>query len=260
MSGAHAVRRGCGRRVAGGVYAEVGLSPDGLPIEAFLMDPPVEIPEHLHLAPQGVAWVERAGVWHLVDWVGSQHYPNVADFIEEARRFGLSRRVPKNAPFERLTPASRILLVHARAMLPGDAMRAYRPAADAPHPCPLEVLQRMGGADPLRPRSLVDDVKVAAHRHGETLCAGVWWEDVEGGTPNEEHPRMVWRQMPSFAYQGLARPADIPAELEVCYEPGFFASFPLSRLAVVRDQAAGSHVLATEAARRSGLTVEEVDE
>lgn len=140
MNGAVPVARGCGTRVAGGIYAECGTSENGLPVEAFIMDPPEAIPEHLHLAPQGVAWVERRGVWHLVDWVGSEHYPNVADFIEECRRYGLSRRVPRTAPFERLTPASRILLVHARAIITNGA--AYRPKDGAPYSCPMAATAR----------------------------------------------------------------------------------------------------------------------
>lgn len=252
MSGAIAVPRGCGTRKAGGVYAETGLSPNGLPVEAFLLDPPITIPEALHLAPQGVHWVRRGDVWHVVDWVGSQHYPNVADFVEEVRRFGLSRRLPSNAEFSRLTAASRIILVHARAF----ALHNRSPD-QAPHPCPKRVVINLGrelraqlpeqGMD-------ADEATVAGHEGGVTYCAGQWWEQVVGGEVDEA-TGLVRRTMPSFSY--LAKPA---ADGDHQYAPGFFATFPLSRLVVVRDPAGQKHVPALAAAQAAALPVEEVDQ
>src|SRR4030095_13665604 len=43
MSGALAVRRGCGTRQAGGIYSECGLSRNGRPLEDFLFDPPTPL-------------------------------------------------------------------------------------------------------------------------------------------------------------------------------------------------------------------------
>ncbi len=108
------VARGCAPRKSGGVYFECGFSPSGQPVEHFLCDPPVLV-DDWHLSPVGVQLIERNGVTHIVDWVGSMHYPNVADFIEEVRRFGLSRRLSSKLDFSRITPQTRILLVHQRA-------------------------------------------------------------------------------------------------------------------------------------------------
>jgi len=114
-AGAVPVTRGCGRRTSGAAYWECGMSPDGRPIEEFLIDAPTLIPPGLAVAPRGVSLITVGGVTHVVDWIGAAHYPNVLDFVAEVARFGLSRRLPSSLDFARLTPASRILLVHARA-------------------------------------------------------------------------------------------------------------------------------------------------
>lgn len=233
MSGAVPVVRGCGRRIAGGIYVECGMSAGGKPVEFFLMDPPTPLPQGLTIAPQGVSWVQRDDVWHLVDWVGSTHYPNVADFLEEVRRFGLSRRIPKGEPFERITMESRILLVHARAIV--EPVEEYRPRDGAPFSCPKHIRE---------------------HETTSTRCAGLWWEDIEGGEVVDEEVGICLRRMPSFTYGGKARREG----LRPGYAAGFFASFPLSRLVVVRDTAAEAHVDAYEKAGRARLPVVVVDE
>src|SRR5919204_591068 len=107
--------RGCGTRVRGAAYWECGLDPDGATIEEFLIDCPSLIPSGLSVAPRGVTTIEVGGVTHVVDWVGSEHYLNVSDFVSEVSRLGLSRRLPSTLDFSKITPASRILLIHARA-------------------------------------------------------------------------------------------------------------------------------------------------
>ncbi len=113
------VPRGCGSRQAGGVYLECGLSPGGLPLESFLVDPPliegeVGTPEWFqpHRSP---IWYERGGVNHLVIWCGAEHYPNPWDFIEEGRVAGFSRRVPSAIDFSKIGPMSRMIFVHPQA-------------------------------------------------------------------------------------------------------------------------------------------------
>lgn len=213
------VERGCGRRQKGGIYAELGLSPfGGRPVEDFLMDPPVSV-EGLDIAAQGVTWIERDGVWHLIDWVGANHYPNITDFVEEIRNFGLSRRLPSNIDFARLTLESRLIAVHARAIIENEAVRrGYRASYDAPFVC-------------LR--------GIEGHEKGvPETCASMWWEDVEGAEEAEvvgsdcETKEFV-RTMPSFSYiPPKIRPEDIEGRV---YRPGIFGSFPIGRLVVVND-------------------------
>lgn len=110
--------RGCGKsRDAGGIYMECGsFGGGGIPMSMLIKDPvPLFDPESVGLSPVGVKVVEFDGVFHVFDWVGASHYPNAADFLEEAVRLGLSRRIPKTAEFSRLTAESRLILVHPKA-------------------------------------------------------------------------------------------------------------------------------------------------
>src|SRR5690349_2687008 len=81
------VLRGCGERTPGGVYIECGLSPVGRPFEDFLIDPPLSLPPGLGveaLANKPQFWIDSTTYTvHLVIWIGAEHYPYLADFIEE---------------------------------------------------------------------------------------------------------------------------------------------------------------------------------
>ena len=147
-------RRGCGYRQPGGAYFAVPLGPGGRPIEEFLIDPPVVIddPGRLGLASVGVALIERDGVTHVLDIVGSEHYPTVAAFIDEARRLGISRRAPRTIDFARITPASRLLLAHGHADV---ANAAEFPCEER---CPCHVAEHLvpGFGD---------------------MCARLWWAE-----------------------------------------------------------------------------------
>lgn len=232
--GAIPVQRGCGTRQRGGIYSECGLAEDGQPLEAFIFDPPLPL-TGMDLAPQGVAWMEHEGTWHVLDWVGSNHYPNVADFLEEVRRFGMSRRLPRNAPLERLGPGSKHFLVHARAFIRRPDL--YRPTMpEGLYPCPHY------------PEA------VEGHPEGgEVMCAGLWWEDVDGTEPLNEKARLGTRLMPSFSYLASPRPDGVLP----MYEPGIVAAFPITRLAVVRDpDNADDTVAALDSASRCHLPVD----
>jgi len=234
------VERGCGRRKRGGIYGECGLSRWGRPLEDFLMDPPVLVdPPALGVSPIGVTLIEdpATGSTHIVDWVGEEHYPNVCDLLEETRRFGLSRRLPRTLDFGRLDAHSRILLVHRRAGVVDVAPYAD----DWRRPCPKALAEH---ADPPRAPS---------------VCAGVWWEEVVGGDPVEEapagspaDPRRVRRSMPSLRY--LARRG--PDGATPTYAPAIFASFPISRLVVIRDPEGGTHEPALDRAGQASLPVD----
>lgn len=231
------VERGCGSRKRGGLYAECGLSPWGSPLEDFLMDPPVPVDAAaLGLRPIGVQLTDdpATGATHILDWVGEEHYPNVADLLEEVRRFGLSRRLARTLDLGRLDRRSRVLLVHRRAIVEDPAPYAE----DWRRPCPKDLPE---------------------HRDPPRLappCAGIWWEDVAGGEPpvqpDPEDRRGVRRRMPSFAY--AARRA--PAGVRPGYRPGIFASFPISRLVVIADPEGGAHEETLERARSARLPLE----
>ena len=244
------VPRGCGpARQAGGVYAECGLSPHGRPLEAFLLDPPVrldlELQRALGVRPVGVALVpdtRRAGVHHVFDWVGSVHYPNVADVLEEVRRYGMSRRLPRSLDFARLSPESRHVLIHASAWI------------DDPAPYFADRVEAAGGrmwCPQARPEH-------ADRNRPPAMCAGLWWEDVDGGVAGAHRHghRAVERQMPALRYVA-AGPPPYPPGYARRYTPALFASFPISRLVCVRDPDGGAHEAAAGRARAArGIPVE----
>jgi hypothetical protein len=215
--------RGCGTRVRGGLYAETHLSEDGngLPIEAFLLDPPLRLDfGKLGVTAIGTKMIERAGVFHLIDLVGSVHYPNVADYIEEVRRFGVSRRLSGSTDFSKLTSESRLLMGHTRGFITNFSEYAadWRHSRD-PKP---------GHPEPRCPKGIV------SHDQDEApvFCAGVYWQDVEGG--KSIVGRKVLRTMPSFSYEGTCRPDDVVPN----YECAIFASFPIHRLVGIVDKPA----------------------
>lgn len=114
---ANPVPRGCGERSAGGVYVESGLGPGGRPLEDFLFDPPLPVPEGLDLVNKPQIWDDPVtGVPHLWVWVGAEYYPYLPDYLEETRRFGASRKLNPNLDLSRLVPASRLMLAHPFAL------------------------------------------------------------------------------------------------------------------------------------------------
>jgi hypothetical protein len=131
-------RRGCGYRQPGGAYLAVPLGPGGKPVEAFLVDPPFVVDASaLRLSSVGTTMVERDGVTHVLDVVGREHYPTVAEFIDEARRLGVSRRISRTADFSRLGPNSRLLLLHAHAHI------ANAPEFVSTRRCPCEAPEHL---------------------------------------------------------------------------------------------------------------------
>jgi hypothetical protein len=244
------VVRGCGpARQAGGIYAECGLSPHGRPLEEFLLDPPLrldlEVQRALGLRPIGVTLAPdplREGVHHVFDWVGTAFYPNVADFLEEVRRYGLSRRLPRSLDFARLSPESRHVLVHANAWI------------DDPAPYLADRVEAAGGLM-WCPRALPEHLD---RGRPPAMCAGLWWEDVDGGVavPERGGRRAVERAMPAFGYPAEA-PPPFPPGYARRYTPALFASFPISRLVAITDPEGGAHEAAAARARAArGIPVE----
>lgn len=245
--------RGCGTRVAGGVYVVCPMGPNGRPLESFLLDPPVPIDmDALGLAPRGVQLLDRDGATHVLDYVGAQHYPNVADFLEEVRRFGLSRRVPRTLDFSRLGSRSRILIAHGRGWIDGDRWPYYADGPggwSVPDHYPL-VGRHVRPTSWECPKGLPAHDGISARTFDLPMCCGLFWEDIEGGAPAGDS-RAVERAMPSFAYTARRRPDGVTPR----YRPALVASFPIAWLEIVRDRDGGEHEQTAAAVRRSGLPV-----
>ncbi len=240
--------RCCGAaRTKGGVYAVCGLSEGGSPIEDFLLDPPIQLPKGLDLAPQGVTLIERGSAHHCLDWVGKKFYPNVADFVEEVKVMGMSRRLPTSTEFSQLRRGSKQILVHPKAILAHPEQ--YRPVmpkgAPKRYACPQSIDVHEFGR-------LTDG--------GCPMCARLWWDDLVDADkpvdPDKPDSRCVIREMPWGEYQGHKRPEGAIPE----YMPGMFAAFPITSLEIVRDPEGGAHEAAAEKAKDAGLDIEFVDE
>ncbi len=113
--------RGCGFRDENAVYMCCGVGNDGYPIEHFILDParrwPGEFQRGYLILPRVLGIATLQEVNDLVIFVGKEYYKATWDFVEEVRRYGASRKVPRNLPFEKLTPGqSRMVFVHSRAI------------------------------------------------------------------------------------------------------------------------------------------------
>lgn len=253
------MQRGCGFRVKGGIYLCTGLSEDGSPIEDFLVDPPTIIDAtKLGLSPIGMKIIKRGDTYHILDWVGSEYYPNVADFIEEARRYGTSRRAPSTLDFSKLGPGSRHLYVHGKAGIVNypDYRKAISDADES------QIMATWaGGRCPKRKHDFFESPDEFSERGKGDQCLGWCWQDIEGGKPSRnflsdpewDRPRRVVRVMPSLYYYGYSRPADITPE----YTPAIFMSLPITSIQIVKG---GNDEKAKEVASKAQLPLLEVEE
>jgi hypothetical protein len=234
------LKRQCGYRKKGGVYLTVPTSEDGMPLEYFLIDPPLPVDlEALGLSPRGVHLIEKDGVWHVFDVVGQDNYPNVCDVVVEAKNMGVSRRC-ELPDYSKLSSASRLVLIHGRAYIEN-----YR-----------EYLERFSQQE-------VDDFRCPQERHRigaiTETCAGLWRHDVVEGIERDQEGRrdLVSRKLECGAlYRCYGRPIDVTPE----YKYAIFGVFPIGHLEVVRDPDDQTHEEKLEKAQKSGLSVQLVEE
>jgi hypothetical protein len=245
------VERGCGFRAAGGVYLTMPTGPVGHPIECFLLDPCQQIgADLLGLSPIGVSLFEDAnGITHVMDWIGAENYPNVADFIEETRRHGVSRRVAKTLDFARLSVGSRLFAAHSRALIqnPGDWYDGVSEEDVEWHPCPAHTAYSHCG------RGLATPHLLQPHVNGGT-CARLWWHDVTGGEVSDDGT--YYRTIGSTTYAAQERPEGVTP----VYELALFGAFPIAQIEVVADREAGTHESAMIQSSQARLPLILVDE
>lgn len=255
------VVRGCGTRQPGGIYLVSEVGGEGKPLPYFLIDPPRPVAaEGLGLASRGVTLAELGGAPCVLDWVGADSYPNVADFLEETVRFGSSRRVQGTLDFATLGPGSRHLFVHPRAVIENpQEYWGYGTGKSA------------GGydyaPDSVPGRTLFDRCVTTRGDHDaagyEGMCATLWWHDLHPDSvvfASEEgifEQQVVWgatvkRQLPGFAYHAFSRPQDTRPR----YAPGAFLWLPIHRIAVIEDPEGGAHEAALKKATKAGLPVD----
>ena len=202
--------RGCGRRVVGGVYVEVKQGDGGMPVEAFLVDPPAIVTaQALGLIDKGVRLIEIENVWHVFDIVGEKHYPYVADFVEEGRRMGFSRRLPENLDLTKLDPEqSRLVFLHRKALITNVEDAGF---LHLEHLCPKGIEEHKAG-------------------RLEEMCAGLWWHDLAAQNLDAEGLRKLKsgaKYAAAIRPKGSAKPERALA---------IFMSLPITDLAVIRGR------------------------
>lgn len=218
------VTRGCGRRRKGGTYAVVPTGPGGQPLEHFLQCPPIPVDlDELGISALGVHLVEVGGVHHVLDVVGEEHYPNVLDFVEEARRYGVSRRC-EGVDYSKISAGSRLTLIHRRAHIE-NAMDYYR------------VLPRTANMLPFCHKDLERHDQWFSTGELTQMCSGLWFHDVESLDSAYEECGMLdgqvygYRKMPGFTYHVCQRPEGVEPD----HRYAIFAIFPLTQFEVVDD-------------------------
>lgn len=232
----------------------------------------------------------KVPVTHIFDIVGQDNYPNVADFIEETRRRGVSRRLELSPEgYARLTPRSRLIMLHKRACIfnPQDYYKGIEygaggwvtteggllelermSRAGCPKYHPQHKLERLEGvvAGYLLPQP-DRDAASTLNVPGESAtpaplpgCAALWYHDIDKGEsiPETEElanytlkepGRFVERHLVSGTYRGYSRPAGVTP----AYGLGIFAIFPLVKIVVVDPE--GRYADKVEKAKRAKVDV-----
>jgi hypothetical protein len=232
------VKRGCGdSRTEGAIYLEVSVQSGGLPLEAFLVDPLIPVtPEELGLSTLGVTlWDDDDGVTHVLDWVGQVHYPYPADFLEEGRFKGFSRRVSSALEVERLSPQSTILFVHARG-----------------YPAHFAALSDYWVSSSKGLQRKCRYAQRRDERHFQVppavACSRTLWVDPPG-------ERGGMRTFTDFRYR-VHPQRELPVLRS--YGSAIIARLPLSNLSIVASKGGAHHDTLDDLRRRSALPVFEV--
>jgi len=259
------VERGCGERQPGGVYLETGLSSHGRPLEEFLLDPPLPVPDGLDLINKPQLWqrtfplgepvsdAEEHPIYDILMWVGAEFYPYCPDFIEEVRRYGASRRLNPNLDLSLLSRASRMILVHPRAR--NLAWQTQTPPATCHKDIPGHVVALTGSAEQISADEREDDERASTripllveqeHVHAPQAgpCLSKLWELM----PQEAAQTVIAERIPGGAETGhqSARPLCLRAIGSTVYQyhptcesaaglaPGIFAALPITGVALIR--------------------------
>jgi len=233
--GAEPVERGCGTRDQGGVYAECDTDMDeGLPLDAFLADPPRQFTPD---SAVGVDLVEGPdNRVHIFDYVGMTHYPWPADVIEEGRDFGFSRRLSKNIDLSMLSQGARLVLLHKRGKITNwpDVHPFWTDEALDPHATRLHCGQAYQ-----QPHKQIHVEKA----HIE--CSKVHWLTPPPDDPKGDYMVTARRTFASTSYlvcpptEGDVDDHDVVLDV-IDFAPAIIASVPITNISVIEADD-GSH-------------------
>ena len=261
------LQRGCGFRTPGGVYlvADMVLA-GGCPVEHFLLHPPRPLnPGELGLAARGEQVLDWGQDLLILQQVGEVFYPTVADYLEEVRLLGLSRKVNDGSfPWEKARGRRLFVgLVHPRgywdptpeewrrvlSLSPAtvDDPDAWEQGLTCPRTRPREPL--------FHPECRVGwetcDLEPRSGRPGG-FCPRLYWTDFDEDDLQDLTPQgRGTRHFVSVAYTAFA----LGRRREV--RPALFAVFPVHRIEVVRDREGEAEEKARRIARAMNVPVRE---
>lgn len=192
--------RGCGARVQNGLYLTVATSLFGAQeLSHFLIDPVIKWEGGTLRAPMLIP--DPTGTTHVLIGIGKRSYPYFPDFFEEARRYGVSKRIPLDFDPSRLTRGkSKFLLMHPRA-IPGFSWEADRDYTKDHCKHPEEVKTKhpcVGGLWPLS--ALGQDGKQHEVAEWNQLFAKVKTPSVEYRVRLPNYPRFESEKKTALAY------------------------------------------------------------
>ena len=216
--------RGCGKPKVGGIYLNIGTSPNGIPFDSFLIDPTIPLHPDLKVPNLGMVAIDSGDInsegnpiYHVFDHIGSEHYPNVFDWIEEQKRLGFHRKISPTFPYHLLTPESQYFGIHSFAGIKN------------PEPYAEEFLQT----------NLMSKCELH-HQKGQT-CIQFLTNDLIGEEVSEDptdRRRIV--RCPSFTYQGFAKPKGAQPVIAKRYVRSIFIRLPIGEMANFRFYTDGS--------------------
>lgn len=220
--------RECGDgRQEGHIYAECGFSENGAEVEKFLLDFPVPVnPKQFGFSAQGVTFIERQGVWHMVDIIGKQHYEYAADFIEECRVKGVSRKIPRTADFSKLGPRSTMILIHEAGYVK-NAASLFGYTSEVKCPC---------GKD---------------HQSHEP-CAGWHWHVAQPNLSGLPMRKLVTTRYPVYPL--------LEGAPEIKTTSAYIMQVPISNLTVIRNKDGSVNLASKAVASKASLPVFEADD
>lgn len=261
-------KRACGEtRSEASVYAEFGFGSGGAPLEEYLFDPPMRVDQafgpDFQLPNRGVVVVERKGVAHIVDRVGSGNYPDPAFYLEEVRHLGLSRKVPRNLDFARFTTKSLDLLVHDLGWIQNwtdwvlGSCSTCKGAED--------VIQAWGCPKKLAshsPANFRDEAALGPD--GGHPCSGLWWENSQWVPPGKSRKDVDKQREQGIREHTVTLPCGktyparwSPAAAKLSeFHPALIARFPISCFCLVQARD-GSHADLREALSGCSVPVAE---
>jgi len=251
--------RGCGsERDPESPYLCCNLSRWGKPIEAFVKDPAIPWPGKFQ---RGIKILPRypkdpASVNDVVIFVGSKPdkaaigYPAAWDFVEEAARFGASRKAPPNIPFEKLTPGqSRMIFCHAK-VIPQFEYELNR--GDGPLYGCKHLQDWMAYSDEHNGQAPERHLNYSLCTHGLRDLAFLSHKDIEPSPTGEA----AWYQvrMPSFTYTAKF-PVDPQVYRPTIWSPGLFLALSLTHIEFAKKP----HKAAQEKAQAAGFDTVTLD-